>query len=293
MPSLWVLLALLSLAGATSQNDGAEPPMLYSERGAKYSFREGVLEMQGGRGWLRTSRLHLDFVLGFEFRTTAPDTDMGVLVRSWTGKGGWPDRGYRIRLPTAAVADAASVFEARRQQVITVRQGTIITRPVNEWQSVEISAVGKHVTVGLNGAVVGVFEVETFGGHILLENRKGRVELRNFRILDRQIMYDSSDGLITFEQLQKAGGQVPRVARELKPSYTSEAMRRKAQGTVLLKAIVLEDGSVGPVGVVRSLDPDLDLSAIAALKAWKFKPGTLNGKQLPVLTEVEMTFSLR
>ena len=30
----------------------------------------------------------------------------------------------------------------------------------------------------------------------------------------------------------------------------------------------------------------------AALQAWTFKPGTRNGKQVPVLIEVEMTFSL-
>lgn len=293
MPCLLLLFALLSLAGGTSQNAPAEPPILYAEKGARYSFRAGVLEIQGGRGWLRTPRLYLDFVLTFEFRTTAPDTDMGVLVRTWTGRSGWPDRGYRIRLPTAAGPDAAAVFEARRQQVIVVRQGTVITRPASEWQSVEISGVGTDVTVRLNDAMVGVFEVETFGGHILLENRKGRVELRNFTVVDRPVTYDGSDGLLTFERLQRAGGQVPKVARELKPSYTAAARRRKAAGTVLLKAIVLEDGSVGPVGVVRSLDPDLDVSAVAALQAWKFTPGTLNGKQVPVLVEVEMTFSLR
>ena len=42
--------------------------------------------------------------------------------------------------------------------------------------------------------------------------------------------------------------------REVKPAYTAEAMRAKVQGTVLLDCVVMPDGTVGRVQVVRSLD---------------------------------------
>jgi outer membrane biosynthesis protein TonB len=48
--------------------------------------------------------------------------------------------------------------------------------------------------------------------------------------------------------------------------------------------------------VVRSLDKQfgLDEAAIAALKEWRFKPGrTKDGTAVPVLINVELTFSLR
>ena len=45
--------------------------------------------------------------------------------------------------------------------------------------------------------------------------------------------------------------------REVKPQYTSDAMRAKVQGTVLLECVVKPDGSVGDVKVVRSLDSDV------------------------------------
>jgi protein TonB len=47
--------------------------------------------------------------------------------------------------------------------------------------------------------------------------------------------------------------------------------------------------------VTRSLDAEygLDQEAIAAAKKWKFKPGTRQGKPVPVLVTIELTFTLR
>ncbi|HSK10323.1 MAG TPA: TonB family protein, partial [Vicinamibacterales bacterium] len=52
-----------------------------------------------------------------------------------------------------------------------------------------------------------------------------------------------------------AGIDLPQVLREVKPQYTAEAMRAKIQGVVLLEAVVMPDGTVGDVRVVKSLDP--------------------------------------
>src|ERR1700704_2859582 len=47
------------------------------------------------------------------------------------------------------------------------------------------------------------------------------------------------------------GVTLPRVLHEERPQYTSDAMRAKVQGTVLLECVVRPDGSVGDVQVVR------------------------------------------
>jgi periplasmic protein TonB len=95
----------------------------------------------------------------------------------------------------------------------------------------------------------------------------------------------------------RAGNGVlnPRVLREVRPQYTSDAMRAKVQGTVLLECVVRPDGSVGDVQVVRSLDPHfgLDEEAIKAAKQWRFAPGTRLGEPVPVLITIELTFTLR
>jgi protein TonB len=88
----------------------------------------------------------------------------------------------------------------------------------------------------------------------------------------------------------------PRLVKEVKPNYTADAMRAKIQGVVTLEAVVLPDGSVGPVRVTRSLDPNfgLDQEAEKTVKLWRFAPGTNRlGEPVPVLVEIEMTFTLR
>ena len=92
------------------------------------------------------------------------------------------------------------------------------------------------------------------------------------------------------------GVRPPRVVREVKPGYTAEARRADIQGLVEVEAIVNVDGTVGDVRVVQSLDKEfgLDVAAIAAVKEWTFTPGrTADGKAVPVLVNIELTFSQR
>ena len=91
------------------------------------------------------------------------------------------------------------------------------------------------------------------------------------------------------------GVNMPSVTFEVKPSYTADAMRQKIQGVVLVEAVVLPNGGVGQVQVVRSLDSTfgLDQEAVKAVKQWRFRPGTRFGQPVPVLVEIELTFTLR
>jgi protein TonB len=91
------------------------------------------------------------------------------------------------------------------------------------------------------------------------------------------------------------GVTMPVIVREVKPEYTSEARKARIQGTVTLDVVVVEDGTVGEVKVTRSLDEEygLDEQAVKAVKQWRFKPGTRDGKPVPVRVSVEMTFTLK
>jgi TonB family protein len=91
------------------------------------------------------------------------------------------------------------------------------------------------------------------------------------------------------------GVMSPEVIHEERPQYTSEAMRAKVQGVVEVEAVVMPDGTVGPVQIVRSLDDrfGLDQKAVEAVKRWRFRPGTRMGKPVAVLVNIELTFTLR
>jgi len=87
----------------------------------------------------------------------------------------------------------------------------------------------------------------------------------------------------------------PVVVADKKPSYTAAAMRKKIEGGVELQAVVDKEGRPTDVKVVKSLDKEngLDAEAVAALKEWRFKPATKDGKPVLMKVSVEMTFTLR
>ena len=91
------------------------------------------------------------------------------------------------------------------------------------------------------------------------------------------------------------GVTTPVVLREVKPQYTSDAMRAKVQGSVWLECVVRPDGSVGDVKVLRSLDSTfgLDLEAMKAARQWRFRPGTRMGEPVSVLVIIQLDFTLR
>lgn len=98
-------------------------------------------------------------------------------------------------------------------------------------------------------------------------------------------------GVLALDKTLKA----PEVITEIKPRYTDNAMRQRIQGLVEMEAVVLADGAVGPVRVVKSLDKDfgLDEQAVRAMKQWRFRPGQKDGVPVPVLVKIQMTFTLR
>ncbi len=104
------------------------------------------------------------------------------------------------------------------------------------------------------------------------------------------------------------GLTLPKVISRVRPAYTATAFRAKIEGTVILSAVVEKDGTVGEVKILRSLDASaarrlqdtapagpmgLDEEAIRAAKHWRFEPGTKDGKPVPVVVTLELTFTLR
>jgi periplasmic protein TonB len=91
------------------------------------------------------------------------------------------------------------------------------------------------------------------------------------------------------------GVTAPQLIREVKPAYTTEAMRARIQGEVELSAIVRPDGSVTDLRVLRSLDGlfGLDEEAIKAARQWRFRPGTRFGQPVSVYVKIAVGFTMR
>jgi protein TonB len=83
----------------------------------------------------------------------------------------------------------------------------------------------------------------------------------------------------------------PRIETRAHASYPEAARVAGIQGVVILRALVLRDGSVGAVRVVQSI-PALDQAAIDAVRQWRFKPGRAPDAPLPAWLAVPVVFSI-
>jgi len=90
-----------------------------------------------------------------------------------------------------------------------------------------------------------------------------------------------------------SGVKEPVVLRQPLPPYTEEARKMRAEGIVVLQAIVRKDGSVDSFKVIRGLGYGLDESAIRTIASkWRFQPGMYKGKPVDVLVDIEVAFSI-
>lgn len=78
-----------------------------------------------------------------------------------------------------------------------------------------------------------------------------------------------------------------------KLQYPKEAIKKRIQGVVICKFVVKENGQVGYVKVIQSVDPLLDDEAIRVLYALPaFTPGEQRGKAVPVEFTCPVRFKL-
>lgn len=148
--------------------------------------------------------------------------------------------------------------------------------------------IGRPMAIILNGTVRSVLTVRGSVGDSAVLSGPFTAEAAG----------DLASSLSRAEPLQ--GGRSPGVTLpsplvEVKPVYNPAAMQAGIEGTVLMDTVVLADGSVGDVKIVRSLDTmyGLDQAAIDAMKQWRFRPGMKDGSPVRVAVNVEMTFTLK
>ena len=82
----------------------------------------------------------------------------------------------------------------------------------------------------------------------------------------------------------------PKIIKWADPDFSKEARKQHYSGKVVLWAVVGTDGKVHEIKVQQSIGLGLDEQAIKAVKKWRFKPGTFEGKPVPVQINAEVDF---
>ena len=167
-----------------------------------------------------------------------------------------------------------------------------------DWQWIRLSCVGPHVRVWVAGGILadGTLPAPQYG-RIGLEVTKGSVSLRNWQIVrsnglaTRPLKEDNPDA--PDAEAKPPGLTLPKLLHEVKPQYTGNAMRSKVQGNAELEAIVERDGFVGPIRITKTLDHELDIQAIRAVRQWLFTPASIDGEPVRCRVNIVMTFRLK
>jgi TonB family protein len=77
------------------------------------------------------------------------------------------------------------------------------------------------------------------------------------------------------------------------PVYTETARKARIQGVVIVQAIIDKSGNVTNVKVLKGLPMGLEQSAVDAVKRWRFRPATLNGKPVAVYYNLTVNFRIQ
>ncbi|MEO6487695.1 MAG: energy transducer TonB [Thermoanaerobaculia bacterium] len=115
------------------------------------------------------------------------------------------------------------------------------------------------------------------------------------------ICVDESDvDLDGFVTAHRVGGEIaaPVVVHRVEPDFPQAARRalseKGGRSTVIIESRISRSGCANPLQVVvGSTSGDLNRSALLAIAQWRFKPGTLDGKPVPVIFQLNINYKLR
>jgi TonB family protein len=84
----------------------------------------------------------------------------------------------------------------------------------------------------------------------------------------------------------------PRLQTGEMPAYPAEARSHGTQGTVVVEALVDEQGRVLAAEVVESANRELDEATLAAVQNWTFTPAMEDGQPTMKVVRIPIQFNL-
>jgi periplasmic protein TonB len=85
--------------------------------------------------------------------------------------------------------------------------------------------------------------------------------------------------------------QAAMLIHRVQPIYPALAMQIRREGRVELHAIIATDGTIQSLEVVNG-DPLFIQSALAAVRAWRYRPTILDGQPVEVDTQITVIYTL-
>jgi hypothetical protein len=141
-----------------------------------------VCDGKGGHEWLRLDREAGDAAFHVEWRFTpvegADKYNSGVLARTAADLSAWHQAQVGLKGGFLfGVTPVEGTVKRVAQEPAAAR-----VRPAGEWNTYEIVARGRTLSLWVNGAVTGEIAVDVPRGHFGLEAEGWRIEFRNLKV---------------------------------------------------------------------------------------------------------------
>jgi hypothetical protein len=209
---MYRLLVLLSVAGfgllppapAADTPDREEQPLfngtdltgwkVLGGRMDRWQAKDGILFVEGsGGGWLMTEQEYADFEVRLEYKMPRHGNS-GVALRA-PMQGNPAYQGMEIQLLDDANWEGLRPAQHTGSIYDVVPPSKDVNKPFGEWQTMHITARGRHITVIHNGTVTVDADLDKYKkrakehpgllrttGHLGLQSHDGRVEFRNLYV---------------------------------------------------------------------------------------------------------------
>ncbi len=83
-----------------------------------------------------------------------------------------------------------------------------------------------------------------------------------------------------------------RILQQTRPEYPASARQAHITGSVVLAAVIGQDGHIFDLRVVSTPDVSLAIASLAAVRQWTYTPYVLNGRPVEVQTTVTVNFAM-
>ena len=175
-------------------HDGQE----VAAKDSAFSVQDGMIYCsgQGKDYWIALDKKYRDVVLQLEYKIT-PGANSGIFLRS-PGKARPAYTGYEVQIIDDSGQSADKHSSGSIYDVVTATRN--MSKPIGQWNHIEITHCGSHATVVLNGVkvidtdfgrfpdAIGKFDFAYADmpreGYIGLQNHGGKLWFRNIRIME-------------------------------------------------------------------------------------------------------------
>ena len=79
--------------------------------------------------------------------------------------------------------------------------------------------------------------------------------------------------------------------KKVAPDYPPEAKHAHIQGSVVLRAVINKSGDIAELEIISG-PIELVVSAVSAVRKWKYRPYLLNGEPVAVQTTIVVKYVL-